>query len=267
MARTFQQIRDAIIAEKNLRPELDSIDLNSAVSEAGLWIDVTAESHRIVETFIDDAQAEIEAKLATQIVGTAPWYQGECLKFQLGDALQDDGKYATIDTSKQIITRAAVVEEEDGSLTIKVAKGATGEEQALSGGELNQFTNYMEKIKFAGTTVSPISLNPDQLKITATVYHDGIYSTAQMQERVQAALENFIQNRVTFNGKILVNRIIDELQDVVGLIDVEITDIRAIVGLNEFPFTREYATQAGYVKESEDFPFEDTITYVPQVAQ
>lgn len=266
MARSFQEIRDAIVAEKETKPELDVINLDSQVSETGLWVDVTAEAIRVTETFLDISNADIQAKIDSQITGTALWLQTECYKFQLGDELLDDGTYAVINPVKQIITRCAVVEEMDGSVTIKVAKGEIGSESALTSGELNQFTTYVQRIKFAGTLINVISLNADQLKLTATIYHDGIYSTAVMQDRVQIALENYMVNKLTFNGTVLVNQIINELQNVEGLIDIEITDIRAIVGVDETVFTRNYQTSSGYVKESEDFPFIDTITYVAQVS-
>src|SRR6185369_17612423 len=110
---------------------------------------------------------------------------------------------------------AAIVEGE--GLTIKVAKGITGSESALSSIELTQFNTYMQKVKFAGTALNIISLNADQLKITATVYHNGIYSTSVMQTNVFAAIEEFLTTGLTFNGNLLVNQLIEKVLAVQGV--------------------------------------------------
>jgi hypothetical protein len=269
MARSFETIRDSIIAEKNTKPSLDVLDSTSNVSIWRLFIDVIAESIRVTETFFDSAVADINVKIAEQILGTPSWYKLKCLEFQVGDDLQDDGTYAVVDLTKRIVTRAAVVEGLDGVLTIKVAKGLTGAEVSLSNVELNQFTTYMQRVKFAGTVLNIVSLNADKLRLTGTIYHDGIYSTATMQARVQTALETFMSSDLTFNGNILNNLIINRLQTVEGLNDVFFSEVKGISGIIETTFTREYATFSGYIKESTTpgERFIDTLTYVAQVSE
>jgi hypothetical protein len=263
MARTLEQIRQQIINAKNAQPALNTIDLESQVSELNYWIDITALIHQVSDVQLDNALETINLRILEQTRGTLRWYQEICFDFQIGDQLLDDGTYAAIDENKKIITRASVTQGNTGIISIKVAKGDVGSESALAGGELLQFTNYIEKMKFAGNTCNIISLNADQLKLEGTIYYDGIFSEATMKERVQVALEAFLTNKVTFDGKVRLNYIIDSLQDVNGLIDCEITTATAITGIIETVFTLDYDTVSGYIKESEDFPFEDTLIYVP----
>lgn len=266
MARSIETISQEIKTIAQTKPALNGMNLTdlAEVSEVLSWIEVTAHALHIAETKIDDARNEINEKIEAQEPGTRNWYQLQCFKFQLNDQLQNDGTYAVIDTTKQIITRASVIQETSGVITIKVAKGIVGSEEALSSTELQQFTNYIEKIKFAGNIISVISLNADELKLTGTIYYDGVLDIATIQSRVQVALDQFLATGIDFNGDLYVNKIIDALQPVSGLIDVQFSDIRAIVGLLEYPIDRVYSTSAGYIVESPTFPFSDTINYVPQ---
>lgn len=264
MARTPEFIKQQIITEKNNQPALNPIDLDSQVSELNYWIDVTAYSHYQGDVRFDAAVAELNAKFNALRPGTALWYQEQCFAFQLGDQLQSDGKYAVIDESKQIITRASISQSGGaGVITIKVAKGEVGSESALTSAELLQFTNYMEKIKFAGNTLNIISLNADKLKLEGSILFDGILSLEVIKERAQVAYDDFLQNRVAFDGKVRVNYIIDSLQKVDGLVDVELTTVTAFAGLAETVFTMDYDTVSGYIKEHEDFPFVDTLVFIP----
>jgi hypothetical protein len=262
MARTLEAIRNQIKDEFLSQPALSNIDIESQVSEILYIIDIVALSIQLGDLQLDAALQIINAEILKQQRGTLKWYQEQCKLFQVGDQLQDDGTYGVLDTSKQIITRASVTQTVAGVITIKVAKGEAGSESALSGVELLQFTNYIEKIKFAGNTCNIISLNADQLKLEGTIYYDGIFSQETMKERVQVVLEDFLINKVTFDGKVRLNYIIDSLQKVEGLIDCELTTVTAITGLIETVFTLDYNTVSGYIKESEDFQFSETLNYV-----
>ncbi|MBS1506029.1 MAG: hypothetical protein JSS79_05225 [Bacteroidetes bacterium] len=267
MARDLTTIYNGIVTKMRTFPQLNAISLASAVGVANLIIGIVSDGIRTVETLFDSAEAEINAKINSQISGTSPWYQTKCLEFQLGDTLQADGTYATLDATKQIISRCAVVDINDGSLTIKVAKGSIGSESALSNQELTQFSTYMQKIKFAGTALNIISLNADQIKITGTVYFNGIYAMSDMQTSVINALNNYLANGLTFNGNLLVNQLIEEVLKVQGVYDFYISDMTAIVGVNTYTVTREYETFAGYITQATGTgnTFLETISFVPQV--
>lgn len=236
----------------------------SQVSEFMSWLEMTANLIHNSEVILDATNLEISNRIEAQEPATRPWYQSRCFEFQLGDQLQDDGTYAIIDTNKQIITRCAVIQETNGTLTIKVAKGDVGEEVALSSNELQQFTNYLEQVKAAGTIISVISLNADELVLTGDIYYDGLLDLSVIQTRVQDALNTFLATGLDFNGDLLVNKIMDTLQAVDGVNDAQFSEVKVIVGVFETVVDRVYTTSAGYLKESPDFNFLDTLTFIPQ---
>jgi hypothetical protein len=265
MARSIETVRQSIITNALTKPALNGLNFAtpSAASEFMSHIDITAHAIHETEVIQDTKIADLSVRIAAQEPGTLQWYQLRCLEFQLGDALVDTN-YAIIDPVKQIITRASVLQEDNGTLTVKLAKGAVGEEVALSSTELQQFTNYFEKIKYAGTIASIISLNADELKLTGEIWYDGLLNVADVQAGVQAALEEFLATGIGFSGDLYVNKIIDVLQNVTGVIDPKLTEVKVIVGLFETVVDQIYRSSAGYLKESPDFAFLDTLTFVPK---
>jgi len=265
MARSIEEIKNEILQDKISRPELDGLNSTSQTAEWLLWVDVIANAIYTEESFIDQLKAEIDQKIDEQQSGTASWYQTKCFEFQLGDDLQNDGTYAVIDETKQIITRASVTENDTGVLLIKVAKGSVGNETQLDSSELSQFAEYIEKIKFAGTQVSVISLNADEMRITGTIYYDPIFSVTQIQERVRTSLETYIESEIPFNGIILYNTIVDVLQRVDGVYDINLSELMIRASGADNIVTISYQLASGYVKESTTAgeSFEDTLIYTP----
>jgi hypothetical protein len=268
MARSVSEIQTQIIQEKELRPELDRLTSSSAVAVWRLWIYITAVVIHFHETVFDLFKKEVEDKIAAKEPGTPSWYVERAKEFQAGDNLQViDGKatYAVINPAKKIVTRAAYRENNDGELLLKVAKGEIGSEAPLSGQELFQLKTYFERIKFAGVKLSILSNNPDRLRLTAEVFYSGIYNSAAVTANVKTAIKDYLKN-LDFDGKIYINKIIDVVQKVEGVIDIKINAAVAMVGTTPTTIDRVYETSAGYIIEETDanFTFDDTITYIAQ---
>ena len=265
MARTVTEIFDEIISTKEADAALAGLTSSSATSIWRLWAYITAVVLNIHENLFDLFTAEVDAKIASQQSGTPSWYVSRVKEFQLGDQVQViDGvvTYPVVDELKQIVTLASYAEGA-GAITLKIAKGAAGSEAALTAQELSQVENYMERIKFAGTDLTIVSNNADTLELTAEVFYDGINDPAIIQANVEAAITNYLRN-IDFDGKVYVNKIIDAITAVDGVLDVEVTDATANAG-GATPFTRVYQTVAGYIVEA-DSPndFATLITYTPQ---
>lgn len=262
MARTIEQIQTEIITKKQSYTELNGLSSTSQVAIWRLWVFITAFAIHALETLFDIFKAEVNTIIASKQPGTPSWYIERIKEFQLGDQLNPlTGQYDTIDTSKRIITRAAY-KEDSGTLTIKVAKGETGSNEPLTATELTQLESYVEKIKFAGTIISIISLNASKLRLTATVYHDGIYDPSEIQTNVESAINTYLEN-LDFNGLLYENKIIDAIQAVEGVNDVTLDSVVVMEGATPNAVTRVYESAAGYIVEDDSVgnTFDDLITY------
>lgn len=280
MARTIQEIYDAIIQEKEQQTELSGLlpsdesasnllsDLTSSSKVAiwRLWAWVIAVGIRAHELLFDDFVVEANAIADSAPAGTPRWYQAQLFIFQYGDALvYTDNKYqySVLDESKQIIKRAAIEQRPDGVVVAKIAKEIDGNPLPLDGGELSAVESYMAKIKFAGTRLAVLSLNADVVNLDYTIYYDPIISLAVIQANVQLAIDNF-QNNLSFNGKINVTKFTDTLQTVEGVIDPVFDDATGTPnsGTSE-SFSLNYLPAAGY------FDYADTavnmFTWTPQI--
>lgn len=271
MARTISDITNQIIAEKEKRSELNRLSSASAVAVWRLWVYITAVAIQFHEVLFDLFRKEVEEKIAARQAGTPSWYVARVREFQAGDQLQivnGVATYASVDASKRIVTRSSYKETDlTGSavLQLKVAKGEVGSEQPLTGEEVYQLNAYLERIKFAGTKIQVVSLHGDRLRLTAEVFFDGIYDVAGIKTQVKAAINNYLVN-LDFDGLVYLNKIIDAIQNVPGVIDVSVASAIAVLGTEQAPITRVYETASGYIVEddTDGHTFDDLITYTPQ---
>lgn len=287
MARTIAQIYSDIVAYKDsqapisaLAPSADTeqqllADLNSTSKVAiwRLWAYIVAVATFTHETLWDLFRVEVQAIADSAIVGTLPWYQGMVFAFQNGDTLtynSTTGKYgyATINTANQIVKRCSVVEQQDGVLAFKVAKlNGSGLPITLTSGEQTSLALYLKKVRFAGTRFTLISGNGDILKITATIYFDGVISDATIKANVAAAVTGFIGS-LPFNGQFLLSKLIDTIQAVTGVYDVVLASVQTKQLLAD-PYatiTRFHIPVYGYyvIDTTAGNTLADTLTFVAQ---
>jgi hypothetical protein len=248
MARTTQEIFNQMLAEKANHPELDGLNSTSSTAVYRLFMWVVAYAIYIHETFFDIHKAEVNELINSKRLGTPEWYIGIAQDFQLGHDLEvfadNTLGYGTTDEAAKIISRASF-KEDSGILTLKVAKGEIGALEALTSEELRQFSNYVEKIKIAGTKVNNISLPGDSLQIDAAIYYDGIYSQAVMEQRVNDTIRNYELN-FPFDGMLYKAEFVKMLLNIEGVVDVQINGLTVVQGETTTIIDRQYETASGY---------------------
>jgi len=286
MARTISEIYEAIIAEKNtkasltnLAPSVEDTDnlktdlLNnpSAVGVWRLWAYITAASIWTLENLQDLFKTEVSNSAAAAIFGTSGWWIDKLKAFQLGDALTivniggiDRLTYEVIDESKQIITRAAIVDQDDGSALIKVAKDADPGPglEPLNTAEITQVKNYINDQQPAGAKIFLSSLFSDKLKIEADIFYNGLLDIATVTADVETSINNYLSN-LDFNGSVNRNKLIDAIQATNGVEDIDINILEGRADATAFiSIDREYLTSAGYIEIDPAFLLEDTLNFI-----
>jgi hypothetical protein len=230
MARTTSEIKQEIITQKNAETALNDLSSNSQSAIWNVWAFVTAQSINFHEQLLDLLKAEVEEIAASAVPGTALWLKDRSLKFQFGDVVQVNPDfsvgYPTINEDNMIVTQASVKQTGNRIVLIKVAKGTTPSLLALSATELSAFMSYIDKIKFAGTQTSIISLNSDKLKVAADVYYDGQYIQTTVKTNVINAINNYLAN-LPFDGTVNLNKLTDAIQAVEGVDDVVLNTVVA----------------------------------------
>jgi hypothetical protein len=289
MARTTQQIYDALIAEKNsnatlnaLQPNIDNAqnlltDLTSpskvAIWRLYYWV-VAVVLHNF-EVLMDVYKEMVEDIAAKSRPGTVRWYQEETLKFQFGHQLiynPAKGKYeypANDETSK-IVKRSAVVES-NNQVRIKAAKFDGGVQQLLPA-EMNALTAYWNKLKYAGVNTVVTSGPADLLKVNYTVYYDPLVMAANGSLLsdpavfpVRDAINTYIGS-LPFNGELVLTKLTDEVQKAKGVVDPILNSAEARYGaLMYSPILTKYIPDAGYMEIDQNFPLSNSITYIANV--
>ena len=244
MARTVDEIATSII---NQLPS----DWNLTSSSAAVWrviVYAIATVINIFEQIMDAFKSDIEQKIDAKRIGSKDWYEQKAREFQLGDSLQfnPDGtvSYPTIVPQKQIIAFATMTEGDDAA-TLKVAKlGSDGQLAPLSDVELLQFQNYIELIKIVGTKINIVSLPPDIITMTATVYYNPIYTQGEVQDALDSALLDFqLQNT---NGYFRRNELIEYLRKLDQIKDIDIQSLQYTHGTETGDIGLEYEIISGY---------------------
>ena len=251
-----------MLSHKATLPELQGIYTQSRTSLYGLLLWVVAYAHNLLEQLFDLFKKEVDDKLAQKEPGTPSWYVEILKEYQDGDSLVvKDGKitYATIDEAKQIITRASY-KETGGQLKLKVAKGDINNGQALTAEEKTRVSNFLERYKYAGTAIELISLNADKLRVTGTIYYNGVLDPAVVKTNVVEALRQYCLN-LAEDGIVRRIKVVDAIQSVEGVVDADVT-VNGIAGATVTAISLSYETAAGYIIEDDTTPF-SALTMTP----
>ncbi|EAY30946.1 baseplate J/gp47 family protein [Microscilla marina] len=266
MARTLTQIRNELLAAKAAEPKLDALDSPSNFAIWRLWLYVVAMAVWTLEQLFDRHKAEVEARLAQSIFGSAEWFVLQATKFQYGDDLIRNANgalgYAQVSPEKQIISQAAisVASGNDNVATLKVAKTVDGQPGQLSAGELAAARAYIDRLQPPGAYVVVNSLPGDTIKISLEVYYNPLLEPAPFKTSIETAIKQHLAN-LPFDGKILKSKIVDAVQAVAGVEDVVITLFEAKAsGETYTPVNRVYIPKSGYIKLDNAHPLKDHLT-------
>lgn len=237
--RSVSQIYSEAVATRNnylQLTELNSGRSNSKLSIINLLTYVVAVCIHTYEVVLDLFEVRIARALSGRINGTPDWYAAMAKKFQYnkaasqGDQLifnEDTLKleYAIPDATRRIVEKVSWEQDEnDGSLTLKVCKKNTSDEDRDNGVpymplddyELMAFKMFMQQIRFVGADIYCESCPGDLLTIVADAenpvfYNDKYVTAAQALESIKQNLIAFA-NTMEYDGYVYYQAILDVIR-------------------------------------------------------
>ena len=279
MARSITTIQNEIIAAKTADSNLNSLNSPSAVAIWRLWSRIIAGAIETQEQLWDIFKAELEQIARDAVPGTADWLQKRVLEFQYSATNPQvisviDGKaaYSTINTALRIVTRAAVVEQVNNRVLVKVAKDdGSGGLTPLAAQEVSALVSYLDAIGFVGIAIDTSSLFADRLKFKGTIFYNGQFVESTVKAAVITAIEAYLSSiSVTeFDGTIVREELINAIQAVSGVTGVDTLNVVLTARPSSIPLTgavvtvqRTYITAAGYIiqEDTAGSTYNDTIT-------
>lgn len=233
MARTPQQIYDALIAEKANYSELGALNSTSQTALWQLWLRVVANIASWHEQLWDAKSANLDNMARITLTGTVQWYIAKIKEFQNGHELayiNEKWQYANIDPDAQIVKRVSIGNIENG-LFIKVAgEYSNGDARQLNSEEITNLNAYINMIKIAGTYIELVSLAPDKLSFEIHIWFSGSYSI--VRDNVIAAIFSYIKS-LPFNGAVTRGNLITAINNVPGTEDVHMVALAYQYGNNQ----------------------------------
>ncbi|WP_448529205.1 hypothetical protein [Raineya sp.] len=220
MARTQVEIEQEILQAKASETELSSLNSVSQTAIWRVWVRLTAFIVKIFEQLFDSFSAEIDTRIAQNRAGTLAWYVQKAKEFQNGDTLNPMGEYDTINEAKRIITRCAV-REVVGGVSIKIAKAEPPVQ--LSATELQSFTQYINKVKFAGVGVSVVNLPAEAVLVNIQVLYT-LIGEEDAKSNVKQAISEYIES-ISFDGEFVLNDMIAFCRAKQGIVDVLVNSV------------------------------------------
>lgn len=271
MARSISVIAQTMFNAKAAEANLAGLTSTSQTSTWRLWIYIVASCINVLEQFQDAFKIELEAIATAAVPGTPQWVQDRTFRFQYDATTPEvltivdtEFVYATVDESKQIVTRCSVLTSTNRNVNIKVAKATSTTDDTptqLAALEETALIGYWDLIGFAGINYNIINLVSDKIGIVGEIFYSGQYS-ATIQADVIAALTSYLAN-IPFDGSVKVLSIEDALQGVTGVSDFKLTAISGRANSTAFASrvkiydlatgvnVRTYSTWAGYAVEED----------------
>lgn len=288
MARSLTAIKSSIKTKARTFSSLDGLlfSNDAGAIQGSIFISLIetfATAHLLTEQIADVIKQDIEAIAEAAPSGNAAWLRRQVLAFQNGDIIQIDPEtfvpaYATVDETKQIISRCSVVFNTiTGQVDVKVAKNEPPE--ALTAAELANLIDYyygsgsQQGIGFAGVVAEITSDDPDRIFIEGEIIHYGGYSAADVKANVISAINAFLADfsEVNFDGTLKMQELEAAILAVDGVSRFEfaaVNPIRVRDAATAFgsatPIDEDgkYQTVAGYIIEEDTASqtFDDKIT-------
>lgn len=270
IATIYQEVLDEVLGDADLST------LNSASKTAiwRLWAFVCAFQNWLHELLWIRYKDTLNAAAAAAQSHSAPWYKSRALEYQHGDEIEVVNgvvRYPEINLANRIIAVASVVEvPSDGSVIMKVARIDSGNLAPLTTGQLDGFRGYINAVRDAGVRMTIVSQNADVLRLEAVVYYDpSRQSIDAFQPAFEAAVVDYLRNKIGFDGKFRRLKLVDRLQELSGFVDIDINVLQASIAYVSSPnwvdIDLTYTAVAGYIEVDENYPLDVTITYQANV--
>lgn len=175
------------------------------------------------ETSLDEWKEEVRRVAETTHYGTESWWVETVKAWQEGDELEEvDGRmgYAVVDESKKVVTAVSI-----GTawrvLKIKVAKGAAGQLEALSGEQLEMLQAYCNRVRPLGVRVKVMSGAANEVSLGGVVRYGAELNVGDVRRRVQEAVAEVLRD-LKFGGVLYEGRIAAAMMAVEGVEDVKL---------------------------------------------
>ena len=222
MARSVDEIYNALVAEKQGHSELDVLNNTSVTSIWRLMLYVVAYAINVLETLWDAYKSEVNTKIEAMTPHRAKWYRDKVLLFMTDMTLmQDRDVYYTTGMTEDDIAAKRVIKhataEESGQsslLMIKVAgENAEGKRVPLSAEVEVQLTAYINEIKDAGVRYKLINKQADKYRCEVDVYYNPTVSDTLVKQACEDAIKSYIAN-LPFNGVYSNMEMINQLEKI-----------------------------------------------------
>ena len=248
MARTVEEIKKDMTAEfmkmeaVKSRYGLDGsksfADCFSMASLENIIFYVFAVAVWALEKLFDLHRAVVDARIEQLEPHTLRWYVSKAKAYMQGQKLVTDcDYYDTEGMTEQDIAAAKVVKyavatESNTVVYIKVAQEVDGNPAALTAGQLEGLTSYMNEIKDAGVSVQLRNEPADQMRISLLIYYDPTLliidangnGSQNGKDPVRETTKQVIEN-LPFNGMFRKSDLMAALQ---ALPCVEVADIKSV---------------------------------------
>lgn len=248
MARTVEEIKKDMTAEfmkmeaVKSRYGLDGsksfADCFSMASLENIIFYVFAVAVWALEKLFDLHRADVDARIEQLEPHTLRWYVSKAKAYMQGRKLVTDcDYYDTEGMTEQDIAAAKVVKyavatESNTVVYIKVAREVDGNPAALTAGQLEGLTSYMNEIKDAGVSVQLRNEPADQMRISLLIYYDPTLliidangnGSQNGKDPVRETTKQVIEN-LPFNGMFRKSDLMAALQ---ALPCVEVADIKSV---------------------------------------
>lgn len=248
MARSVEEINTKLDEAQAAETELSVFNSTSQTSIFEKFKYVIAFCQNILEQLFDAHKVDVETQIASAAVGSDAWVQKKMFEFQYSattpQVLQLNNyapAYNPIDTTLQIITRCSVKTGSNKTVYVKVAKNDPPE--ALSAPQITAAQGYLNNtgsnttngrgIGFAGVQYNLISLEADKVMISGDLNYDGQYASTIVAS-VIAAINDYLAN-IDFDGLFNINKLINYIQAVPGVLDFTPEDIGIRADAVAFP--------------------------------
>lgn len=248
MARTVEEIKKDMTAEfmrmeaVKSRYGLDGsksfADCFSMASLENIIFYVFAVAVWALEKLFDLHRADVDARIEQLEPHTLRWYVSKAKAYMQGQKLVTDcDYYDTEGMTEQDIAAAKVVKyavatESNTVVYIKVAREVDGNPAALTAGQLEGLTSYMNEIKDAGVSVQLRNEPADQMRMSLLIYYDPTLliidangnGSQNGKDPVRETTKQVIEN-LPFNGMFRKSDLMAALQ---ALPCVEVADIKSV---------------------------------------
>lgn len=220
-----------LIPSKSFEEQFSKVSLEAIITY------IVAVSIWVFENILFQHKIEIENKITRKANFSIPWYHQMALNFQIGDFLELDEstlmwKYPINKDGNKIIKYASVrtlTIEGVSKLQFFVSKEG---KKPLTASELLAFETYIKEIGAAGTHFEVISKDPTRMSFDIMIVRDPMVldfegkSLSNGKEVVKLAINDYLSG-ILYGGTFNRTKMIDALQEVSGIKDIILTEVRA----------------------------------------